>query len=499
MSAPNGLDMDLLYQDAEGTPIPLPPDIWAATPPAACALILMLLEQNRALREEVRVLREQVQKLTEQVNLNSRNSSKPPSSNPPWTPPVSKKPTGRKRGGQPGHQGHRRQLLPEDQVTQVVHHFPSRCGHCGIALSTPKEPTLPWSAHQVIEIPPVQVEVVEHRFHRVCCKDCLQKTLAPWPSDVTRGSFGPRMVSVLSLLSGRYRMSRRDVEEFCGTVLGVEISLGGVKLQEDIVSQALAPVAAEAEEAVKAAGIVNVDETPWKEARVPGYLWCANTVDLAVYWIRHGRGGETAREILGDNLDRVLGTDRLASYGFHPVKQRQICLAHLIRNLRRLLDRGGLAQSLAEWALRELQALFGLWNDFKGGLLGRLELQAMAAPIRARMGRLLRLGTQCGQRRSESAFKHMLRHFPAFWTFLRMEGVEPTNNSSERALRPGVRLRRVSFGSQSEAGSRFVERMLTAIESCRRQGRNLLEVMTQAVSAWMTGDSPPSLLPAVPP
>lgn len=490
--------MDLLYRDAEGTPIPLPPDIWAATPPAACALILMLLEQNRTLREEVRLLREQVQKLTEQVNLNSRNSSKPPSSDPPWSPAVPKKPTGRKRGGQPGHQGHRRQRLPEDQVTQVVDHFPDRCGHCGIPLPKPTKPKLPWSAHQVIEIPPVQIEVVEHRFHRVCCKDCLQKTLAPWPSDVPRGNFGPRMISVLSQLSGRYRMSRRDVEEFCGTVLGVEISLGAVKLQEDIVSQALAPVTAEAEEAVRAAAVVNADETPWKEAQVSGYLWCANTVDLAVYWIRHGRDGETARAILGDNLDRILGTDRLASYGFHPMKKRQICLAHLIRNLRRLLDRGGRAQSLAEWALRELQALFKIWNDFKAGLLGRLDLQALAAPIRARMGRLLQRGTQCGQRRSETAFKHMLRHFPAFWTFLRVEGVEPTNNSSERALRPGVRLRRVSFGSQSKAGSRFVERMLTAVESCRRQGRNLLDLMTHAVSAWITGGSPPSLLPPTP-
>ena len=490
------MDLQMAYQDAQGNQIPLPPDVWEATHPAARQFILLLLEQNRALREEVRVLREQVQKLTEQVNLNSRNSSKPPSSDPPWVPGKPKGPTGRGRGGQRGHQGHRRQLLPEDRVTHVEDYFPEQCRHCGLSLPRPMEPGIPPFRHQVMELPPVQMQVVEHRLHQVCCKRCLRTTLASWPAAVPRGNFGPRLISVLGLLTGRFRVSRRDAEEICRTILGGEISLGGVKLQEDVVSQALAPVVAEVEQAVRAATVVNADETPWKEADRPGYLWCANTDDLAVYWIRQGRSGETARELLGDNPDRILGSDRLGSYGFHPMEKRQICLAHLIRNLRRLTDRAGPARTIAEWGLRELEDLFNLWHEFRDGHMNRSELQATAKPIRARMGRLLRRGTRCGESKSETAFKHMLRHFPAFWAFLRVEGVEPTNNSSERALRPAVRLRRVSFGSQSSAGSRFVERMLTAAESCRRQGRNLLDLLTAAVTAWITGGRPPSLVAA---
>ena len=186
------MDPQMAYQDAQGNPIPLPPDVWGATHPAARQFILVLLEQNRALREEVRVLREQVQTLTEQVNLNSRNSSKPPSSDPPWVPGKPKGPTGRGRGGQRGHQGHRRQLLPEDRVTRVEDYFPEECRHCGLSLPRPMEPGIPPFRHQVMELPPVQMQVVEHRLHQVCCKRCLRTTLASWPAAVPRGNFGPR-------------------------------------------------------------------------------------------------------------------------------------------------------------------------------------------------------------------------------------------------------------------------------------------------------------------
>ena len=477
------------YKDRYGNTIPLPPEDWEGLPASAKALILYLIQQNRLLEEKVK-------HLEERLGLNSTNSSKPPSTDPPGTPRKKKSPTGRPRGGQKGHPGSRRELLPEEKVDRVIDHYPEGCGRCGKHL--PSLEGCPVKApvrHQVLDVPPVAVEVTEHRRHWGWCSDCHHHTLAPMPDGVPWGMMGPNLLALASLLTGRFRMSRRDVQEFVETVLGVPVSLGAVKAHEELVSMALADPVKEAAKAVQSAPVVNADESSWKEGDKRAWIWCGNTPDLAVYRIAPSRSQEAAKDLVGENFDGILGTDRYSGYSFHPIEKRALCWAHIKRDFERITGRGGASRPIGEEGVAIHDQVFKYWHRFKKGLLSRGSLKKRLKPVQERMQALLERGAACGHSKTQNTCTNLLKVFPGLWTFASVEGVEPTNNSSERALRPAVRWRKVSFGSRSNAGSRFAERVMTVVETCRRQGRNALGYLREAVSAFIHRQPPGSLLP----
>lgn len=486
----------LCHRDRDGNQIPLPPDEWEALPASARLLILHLLQENRQLRARVKELEAQVQHLQERLGLNSRNSSKPPSTDPPGTPRKKKPPTGRPQGGQKGHPGARRELLPEDKVTRVLDHHPEGCGHCGKHLASLVDPPgKPPVRHQVVDIPPIVVEVTEHRRHWAWCPDCGHHTLAKLPAGVPWGMLGPRLLGVDALLTGRFRMSRRDVQILLELVLGVRVSLGAVAAHEGLVSMALASPVEGAAVAIQSAPVVNADESTWKQNDKRAWIWCGNTPDLAVYRITPRRNREAAKALIGENFKGILGTDRYSGYSHHPPENRAVCWAHLERDFERIAGRGGVSRPVGEEGVTIHDLVFEHWHQFKAGIISRATLQERLKPIQERTRALLERGGACGNPKTENTCANLLKIFPALWTFAYVEGVEPTNNSSERALRPAVRWRKVSFGSRSKAGSEFVERMLTTVETCRRQGRNVLGYITEAVNAFLHGQSPPSLLP----
>jgi len=311
-------------------------------------------------------------------------------------------------------------------------------------------------------------------------------------------------MAIDALMTGRFRMSRRDCELFNTLVFGMTWSLGTVRRVETTVSEALAPAVDEAARAIQASPVVGMDETPWKEDNKKHYVWIANTPDLAVYKVAPRRDTETAKEIIGEDFEGVLETDRFASYDFQDNKKRQHCLAHLDRDFEKIAQRGGDSCPVGEWARKELANTFSLWHQFDAGEIDRGQMQDKLKPIRARLGRCLHQGARLLDVEDQTE-QHMktartctkiLSKFACLWVFAYVEGVEPTNNSSERGIRGAVRWRRVSFGSQSGAGSRFVERILTTVESCRRQGRNVLDFVVAAVKAKLDGTQGPSLLPA---
>jgi transposase len=464
--------------------LPLPPEIWAATPCSAQALIVAL--QTR------------VRELEARLGQNSANSSRPPSSDPPRVPPKRRTvPTGRKRGGQPGHRGAFRALLPVEQVDEVMVVVPDRCQHCQQPFpeNAARRRTRIWR-HQVVELLPLAVRITEYQMAVRRCTSCGRRTRASLPAGVPRRPFGTRLTAVIALLSGRYRLSRREVRQLLQDLWAVRVSLGAVVRQEQAQSAALAPIVEAARAAVQQAAVVNMDETGWRQEKARAWLWTVATATLTVFRIDRTRSGAAVEALLGSDFMGVVGSDRWSAYNRFPTDQRALGHAHLKRHFQALVDRGGEAEPIGRWGLAEIERLFVLWHDFRAGVCDRPELKRRLIPLQARLGRLLRRGEESPDRKAAGLCRELRKWWPALWTFARVEGVEPTNKGAERALRPAVLWRKGSFGADSAAGSRFAERLLTVVASCRQQGRPLLEFLAAAGEAALHGTAAPSLLPA---
>ena len=302
-----------------------------------------------------------------------------------------------------------------------------------------------------------------------------------------RRPFGARLTAVVALLSGRYRLSRREVRQLLQDLWAVRVSLGAVVRQEQAQSAALAPVVEEARAAVQQAAVVNMDETGWRQEQQRAWLWTVVTAELTVFRIDRSRGGAVVDALLGADFAGVVGSDRWSAYSRFPAERRALCYAHLKRDFQGLVDRGGEAEPIGRWGLAEIERLFALWHRFRAGEFDRQELQRRLIPLQARLGRLLRRGQENPDRKAAALCRELTKWWPALWTFARVEGVEPTNNVAERALRPAVLWRKGSFGSDSEAGSRFAERLLTVVATCRQQGRPLLDFLVAAGEAALRG------------
>lgn len=450
----------------------------------------------RQLQRRVAELETLVRDLQARLGLNSSNSSMPPSANPPDAPkPVVKQPTGRKPGGQPGHTAQLRQRLPPERLTEpTVFYLPAICAACQDDL-----PTLPGSDdpeprwHQVVELPAFPVQVTEHQAHGRTCLNCGHLNWASLPAEVRDHVCGPRLTATLSFLSGSLHVSKRGIEEFTETVLRVPIALGTVSNLEQEMSAALASAHGEAQQAVQQADAKNVDETGWKQAGQKRWLWGAATTLVACFVIAPSRGAAGLAALLGKKIKGVISSDRWSVYGQLKLGMRQLCWAHLKRDFQKLVDRGGEAQSYGDLGLAAVHILFHEWHLFRGGG-SRAALQRELEPLRAVMRSWLEDGARCGDAKAAALCGNLLAAEPALWTFLYKNHVEPTNNHIERLLRPGVLWRKNAFGCHSEAGCRFVERILTVVQTLRLQQRPTLDFLYESLSAHRAGRPAPKLL-----
>jgi transposase len=484
------------------TPQPLAPALWATlSAPERVPLLEQLATlrlENAALREQNAVLEQRVRELEARLGQNSSNSSRPPSSDPPQVPAKQRAvSSGRRRGGQPGHRGAFRVLLPVEQVDEVVVVVPQVCRHCEQRLpaSVAHHRSQIWR-HQVVELLPLAVRVTEYQMAVRRCPTCGKRTRAGLPAGVPRRPFGAGLTAVIALLSGRYRLSRREVRELLQDLWQVRVSLGAVVRQEQAQSAALAPVVEEARAAVGQADVVNVDETGWQQGGKRAWLWTVVAAGLTVFHVDRSRGGTAVAAMLGAEFGGVVGSNRWSAYSRFPAQRRALCWAHLKRAFQGLVDRGGEAELIGCWGLAEIERLFTLCHRFRAGEFGRDELRRSLIPLQARLGRLLRRGQDNPDGKAVALCRQFQKCWPALWTFARVDGVEPTNNGAERALRPAVLWRKGSFGSDSEAGSRFAARLLTVAASCRQQARPLLGFLVAAGEAALRGSPPPSLLAA---
>jgi transposase len=370
------------------------------------------------------------------------------------------------------------------------------CRHWGQSFPQPAGPRRArvWR-HQVVELLPLAVRVTEYQMAVRRCPACGKRTRAGLPAGVPRRPFGARLTAVIALLSGRYRLSRREVRQLLHDLWQVRLSLGAVVRQEQAESAALAPVVEEAQAAVQQAAVVNMDETGWRQEYKRAWLWTAVTATLTVFRIDRTRSGAAVEALLGPDFMGVVGSDRWSAYRRFPAERRALCHAHLKRDFQALVDRGGEAAPIGRWGLAEIERLFALWHRFKAGEFDGHALRRRLITLQARLGRLLRRGEDTPDGKAAALCRQLRKWWPALWTFARIEGVEPTNNVAERALRPAVLWRKGSFGSDSAAGSRFAERLLTVVATCRQQGRPLLDFLVAAGEAAFRGHRSPSLLP----
>jgi transposase len=455
-----------------------------------------LAERDRViaeLRTVVDGLLRRIVDLEARLAQTSSNSSQPPSSDPPGAPPPRRqKRSGKKRGGQPGHKKHERKLLPPEQVTHLQNLKPSHCRGCRKALAG--EDPSPYR-HQVVDVPKVKPDVREYRLHSLFCEGCNVFTVAKLPSGVPTGNFGPRLWATVAVCTGAYRMSKRATEELVGDFFGIEICLGSVSNLEQATSEALAESVEEVATAIQQEPIVHADETGWYERSKRAWMWVAVTAHLAIFLVRHSRGADVARELLGAGFAGILVSDRWSGYAWVSVARRQICWAHLLRHFVGFQDHGPEAKALGDKLEFLTEAMFHEWHRVRDGTATRQEFRDFTSRLRPHILNHLQEGVECGVPRVAGRCRKILVLEPAMWTFARIDGVEPTNNVAERAVRHGVLWRKGSFGTDSPAGSRFVGRILTTVMTLRLQKRNVLDYVTEACECALRGERPPSLLP----
>jgi transposase len=485
----------MAYSMAMDTHPILPPELWDQTPPDVQTYLRALearLESLEALEARVHTLQEQVRTLEERLNQTSRNSSRPPSSDPPQVQRPKRPHSGRRRGGQPGHRGQTRTLIPVEEVDEVVPIKPAQCAGCHAPLwGDDPQPF----RHQVIEIPPIEPVVTEYQWHQLVCPACGETTRAPWPKGVPSGTYGARVHATVALFSGSYRMSKRTMVQAMDDLFRVPMSVGTVSQSEQITTEVLAAPMEEVRAYVPDQPVAHLDETSWRQGKQRAWLWVAVTSWVTVFVVRLSRGGQIARELLGDKFNGILVTDRYSAYHWYPVRWRQLCWSHLLRDFEAIRGRGGPSQEIGDALLKQAHQMFEWWHRVRDGTLKCSTFRSYMTPLRREVERLLEAGSQCGVAKSEGTCREILKRRQALWTFVQVEGVEPTNNTAERSIRPGVQWRKVSFGTQSESGSRFVESMLTVVATLKQQQRNVLDYLTAAHEAALHGEPAPSLLP----
>lgn len=446
-----------------------------------------------ALETAVVTLQEQVRELEARLAQNSTNSSQPPSSDGPGVVRERKKPTGKKRGGQKNHPGHHRKLLGPERVDEVLVHRAEACGHCGGDL-TGAEEAKPAHVHQVVELPPIRAQVVEHRMVCVRCPKCRKLTRGKLPAEVGGKHFGPRLAALGSLLAGHYRLSRRSTVDLLGRLLDVPPpSLGSTEAFTQETSAALAEAYRQIQAEVRRSDWAGVDETQWKECGKKRWLWVAVAKQVTLFHLGASRGSEELRSFLGGDFKGIVSSDRWCAYRIYTL--RQVCWAHLVRSFKRLGLRGGKAAKFAAQGEKICGLVFRKHREMEEGKLNREQLGVDLQPIRRRLRRLIERGEKSINQRVAGTSRNLLKLWPSLWTFLD-QPVELTNNAAERALRSAVLWRKSCFGNQSESGMRYAERILSVGATCRQQRIHPLDFVAFCVAALRSGTAAPKILPS---
>jgi transposase len=486
--------------------IEIPKADWEATPVSVQAVVM--------------VLSERLSHIEEQLKQTSRNSSRPPSSDrlrqsqpKSEEPPSNKNHAPRGTKGTPGRRGHRKPghgfgfYAVEDAHRH--HHIPETCRHCGEVLNGVDEHP---HRHQVVEVPPLMLQVEEHQLHQLTCKCCGQTTRGQLPPDVPTTGYGDRLVSLVGLLSsGEYRQSHSMVQSLLSVLFGLELSRSGIYRLRTQVSEAVSAPVDAAHDYVQSQASVHSDETGFPQRNRDGanpqgrkgWLWVLCAPWVSIFRVALNRSQQAAKDLIGQGFTGIVHSDRYSAYNWLPVHQRQVCWAHLKRDFTQIAERSGVSHAIGTALLARQRRLFRWWHRVRDGTMTRE--QWVEAVAHLRVGFKAELESACALpiganeksplAKTVRTLREILKVEEALWTFVETPGLEPTNNTAERALRSAVIWRRTTQGSQSQAGSEFVGRMLTVTTSLKAQGRNAWDYLSEALRAQRLGLPAPSLLP----
>lgn len=464
----------------------VPPKVSAETLASLPLEVIALIEWQA---EQIRFLSARVAELEGKLGKNPSNSSKPPSTTHPHDKPAPAKPKSkRSRGGQPGHDKHERPLIPTEECLFVVPCVPDECRRCGKELSGLDPEPL---RHQVWELPEIKPIVTEYQQHRLVCS-CGCSTCGALPEGVPTGQAGPQLIAFVALLMACFRQSKRRAAQFLSMILNQPASAGWMVNLQNRAAEAVEPAYQELAEQLPGESVLHGDESPTKEGQAKAWVWTFVATSFTFFACRLSRGGEVVRELLGEVWDGVMHCDRARMY-WSCCGRLQWCWAHLKRDFQALIDSHcTVKKRLGHDLMRETKKMFALWPKVRDGTLTRRAFRRRMKPIRRQIESYLLRGYFNAH--THGFCKELYEHRERLWTFLEVDGVAPTNNAAEQALRHAVIWRKLSFGTQSTNGSRFVERMLTVIETCRRQKRNVFAWLTETVSAHHHRRPTPSLL-----
>jgi transposase len=461
------------------------------------------------LAARVEQLEERLARLEALASQDSRTSSRPPSSDPPKSRAqrraearakakelMRSEGERRKAGGQEGHRGAGRELRPSDQVDEIVDHYPDACGGCGRGFDTAqRRPGGRFGRHQVCELPPISVVWTEHRTHQLRCRHCRARTSAELPEQIGTSPFGPRLQAAVVTLTARHRISRRGISELCRDLFGVTLSTGAVDAICQRASDALAGPHLHLQDWVLDQDAVHVDETGWRTSGEGRALWTMTTPAAAVFVIAEHCNRAQFDALIGTTYHGIVISDRWNGYSHLDPHHRQVCWSHIQRDFRRHSE--GLAEqkTFGEQGLELTRGVFAAWRAYQHEHHDREQLRDELAPIQTQLRQLLEDASPKSKRtRWHRRFaNNLLKVWPALWTFATIEGIEPTNNPAERALRGPVIHRKVSLGTQSESGERFTERALSAATTCRMQHRSLFTYLSELLAGHARGDPFPAL------
>lgn len=464
-----------------------------------------LRAENALLRAENAALRERIEELERRLNRDSRNSSMPPSQDPPKSRAERRREaraklkelSRRKPGGQPGHEGKHREMTPVERVDRSTEHLPEACS-CGHRFDGSEERVDDPVVHQQWELPPIRPLIFQYELLRLRCPCCGKPRLAELPAGVSWSAFAARLEAHIATLAGVYRLSRRQVREVVENVFGVPISLGAVDAAIMRMSAILADPWEKLREYIQKAQLVHADETGWRLSGAQQYLWLASSALAACFRIDPHRSQAAAKELLGEEFGGFVVSDRYVGYHWLDVLQQQLCWCHVIRQLVEVSERHGAPGKLGKKLVKAAREVIRthrryLQDDHDLDWLGT-ELQ----PLRERIQALLEQGARGRHQRTANFCAGLLEEYDALWTFCDVQdiAIPLTNNAAERALRHAVLLRRIQGGTQSQQGNRWVERILSVRETLRLQDRPVLDYLIRAATAAHHGQPAPSILPA---
>jgi transposase len=453
------------------------------------AYIKQLEEQNAELKQRIEKLEKRIEQLERLLGMNSQNSSKPPSSDPPGMCAIMPKRRRKKRGAKNGHPPYLRELLPPEKVKQRIELTPQVCPCGGTYLEKTDEEPL---RHQIVDIPPIEPQVTEYIQHIFRCNACGKLIYQPLPDEVKRKHFGPGILALVAILTGMLNTSKRKALAMINEVFSVPMSLGGLSNCEAQLADALEHPYNETSEHIREQDVAHADETGWRRGnRQRGWLWALCCAGAAVFMVHAQRGQKAARKLLGAFCGTLV-SDRWGGYNFF-CGVRQICWSHLKRDFKAISEAKGTIGKIGLELYGLAKKILKMRARVRDRTLQWRTFQSRMTPLMERMEELLEEGAN-GIGTLSGKCRRIIKHRKHLWTFVYDQSVDPTNNLAERIVRQGVLWRKSSFGTQSERGARYVERILTVCATCRLQGRSVIEYLREACHCHLSGIAVPSLI-----